>query len=97
VNGGNTFSSQQLTLTTACPSSIVFTYVDAFQYLMESYNGAVGSNTTYTFPASVSALPNCSDILSYEIVDVSPAGTITYPSASFCTTNPCLSLDFDTT
>ena len=61
-----------------------------------SYIGAIGSDASYSFTASVSGLPKCSKINQYEIVDLSPVGAITYPSAS-CMTDPCLSLDFDTT
>jgi hypothetical protein len=91
--------SPTLTLTVKCPKSIEFN-VPSYLTYMTSYVGAntvgTGSGASFSFSAISSKLPKCTQILGYEIIEQSPAGKITYPSAKFCQfSDPCLSLDFD--
>jgi hypothetical protein len=45
-----------------------------YQTYKTSFIGATGFAAEYTFPACISAIPKCSDIRDYTLVDTSPVG-----------------------
>ena len=69
ARGGYTFYSQILTLTTQCPAAIDFPLVGTLRSYLSSYIGAIGTAAQFDFAGYISALPKCSNILEYQLVE----------------------------
>lgn len=99
--GGSTYTSPTFTLTTKCPDHVTYDfYQSGFSlFTVSSYVGADtagdGSGASFNFPTWFPYLSKCTQVLYYEVVDVSPANSVTYPSQNFCLSDKCPVVDFD--
>ena len=95
--GLSSFVSPFLTLEAKCPTFLgnmdELETISLINHM--TWIGAPSLQSIYTMNSAFMAkLPKCLSIISYEAVEESPSGILSYPASS-CMTSPCLSWDID--